>query len=99
MCPPRSGQLGNRIQHALRAHTPRDQKAVRTAAETFVAKPGLDVAAAISQLAAGEALVSALQENGVPSPVERALIVPPPCRMGATTPEERSTIRARSPLG
>jgi len=63
------GQLGNRIQHALRAFTPRDQKAVKTAAETFVANPKLDVAKAISQLRVGEALVSTLQENGVPMPV------------------------------
>jgi DNA helicase HerA-like ATPase len=93
------GQLGNRIQHALRAYTPRDQKAVRTAAETFVANPGVDVAAAIAQLAVGEALVSTLQEQGVPLPVERALICPPRCRIGAITPEERAAVRARSPIG
>jgi len=93
------GQLGNRIQHALRAYTPRDQKAVRTAAETFVANPKLDVAEVISQLGVGEALVSTLQEKGVPMPVERALICPPRCRMGAVTPEERAQIRGRSPVG
>ena len=93
------GQLGNRIQHALRAYTPRDQKAVRTAAETFVANPGLNVAEVISQLAVGEALVSTLREKGVPMPVERTLICPPRCRMGAVTPEERATMRARSPVG
>jgi len=93
------GQLGNRIQHALRAYTPRDQKAVRTAAETFVANPKLDVSEVISQLAVGEALVSTLQEKGVPMPVERTLICPPRCRMGAVTPEEGATVRARSPLG
>jgi DNA helicase HerA-like ATPase len=93
------GQLGNRIQHALRAYTPRDQKAVRTAAETFVANPNLDVAEAISQLAVGEALVSTLQEKGVPMPVERTLICPPRCRMGAVTPEERAMVRTRSPFG
>ncbi|MEZ4483302.1 MAG: helicase HerA-like domain-containing protein [Syntrophotaleaceae bacterium] len=93
------GQLGNRIQHALRAYTPRDQKAVRTAAETFVANPGLDVAEVISQLAVGEALVSTLQDKGVPSPVERALICPPRCRMGPVTADERATVRGRSPLG
>ncbi len=93
------GQLGNRIQHALRAYTPRDQKAVRAAAETFVANPGLDVAAAISQLGVGEALVSTLQEKGVPMAVERTLVCPPRCRMGAITPEERAAVRARSPLG
>jgi DNA helicase HerA-like ATPase len=93
------GQLGNRIQHALRAYTPRDQKAVKTAAETFVANPGLDVAEVISQLAVGEALVSTLQEKGVPMPVERTLICPPRCRMRPVTAEERSAVRARSPLG
>lgn len=93
------GQLGNRIQHALRAYTPRDQKAVRTAAETFVANSDLDVAEAISQLAVGEALVSTLQEKGVPMPVERTLICPPRCRMGPVTAEERAMVRACSPLG
>ncbi len=93
------GQLGNRIQHALRAFTPRDQKAVKTAAETFAVNPNLDVAAAITQLGVGEALVSTLQETGIPLPVERALISPPRCRMGAITPEERAAIRARSPVG
>ena len=93
------GQLGNRIQHALRAYTPRDQKAVRTAAETFVANPKLDVEEAISRLGVGEALVSTLQEGGVPMPVERTLICPPRCRMGAVTPEERAAVRARSSVG
>lgn len=82
------GQLGNRVQHALRAYTPRDQKAVKTAAETFVANPKLDVAKVISQLEVGEALVSTLQDKGVPMPVEKTLICPPRCRMGAITPEE-----------
>ena len=93
------GQLGNRIQHALRAYTPRDQKAVRTAAETFVSNPGVDVAEVISQLATGEALVSTLQEKGIPMPVQRTLVCPPRCRMGAITPEERNAVRARSPVG
>ncbi|HEX7070421.1 MAG TPA: helicase HerA-like domain-containing protein [Rhodothermales bacterium] len=93
------GQLGNRIQHALRAYTPRDQKAVRTAAETFVANPKLDVAEAIGQLGVGEALVSTLLEKGVPMPVERTKICPPRCRMGAITPEERAAVRSRSPVG
>jgi hypothetical protein len=93
------GQLGNRVQHALRAYTPRDQKAVRTAAETFVPNPALDVAAVIGQLGVGEALVSTLQDKGVPLPVERTLIAPPRCRMGAITPEERASVRARSPVG
>jgi DNA helicase HerA-like ATPase len=93
------GQLGNRVQHALRAFTPRDQKAVRTAAETFVPNPSLDVAAVIAQLGVGEALVSTLQDKGVPLPVERTLIAPPRCRMGAITPEERAAVRSRSPVG
>jgi DNA helicase HerA-like ATPase len=93
------GQLGNRVQHALRAYTPRDQKAVRTAAETFVPNPSLDVAAVISQLGVGEALVSTLQDKGVPLPVERALVAPPRCRMGAVTAEERTAVRGRSPVG
>jgi DNA helicase HerA-like ATPase len=93
------GQLGNRIQHALRAYTPRDQKAVRTAAETFVENPKIDVAEVISMLAVGEALVSTLQEKGVPMPVERTLMLPPRSRMGTITAEERAAVRARSPVG
>ena len=93
------GQLGNRIQHGLRAYTPRDLKAVRTAAETFVANPKINVAEVISQLAVGEALVSTLQEKGVPMPVERTLMCPPRCRMGTISPEERAAIRGRSPVG
>ncbi len=93
------GQLGNRVQHALRAYTPRDQKAVRTAAQTFVPNPKLDVAEVIGQLGVGEALVSTLQEKGVPMPVERTLICPPRCRTGAVTADERSSVRARSPIG
>ena len=93
------GQLGNRIQHALRAFTPRDQKAVRTAAETFVPNPKLDVAEVISQMGVGEALVSTLADKGIPTPVERAMICPPRCRMGAITPEERAMVRGRSPVG
>ncbi|WP_255347925.1 helicase HerA-like domain-containing protein [Xanthomonas sp. NCPPB 1128] len=93
------GQLGNRVQHALRAYTPRDQKAVRTAAETFVANPKLDVAKAISQLGTGEALVSTLQDKGVPSPVQQTLIAPPRCRMGAISDAERAQVRAGSPVG
>ncbi|TWI04716.1 hypothetical protein IP90_00851 [Luteimonas cucumeris] len=93
------GQLGNRVQHALRAFTPRDQKAVRTAAETFVPNPNLDVAEAISKLGTGEALVSTLQDKGVPMPVERTLIAPPRCRMGAITDAERAQLRAGSPVG
>ncbi|HTL01727.1 MAG TPA: helicase HerA-like domain-containing protein [Vicinamibacterales bacterium] len=93
------GQLGNRIQHALRAYTPRDQKAVRTAAETFPVNPKLNVADVISKLAVGEALVSTLQEKGVPMPVERTMMAPPRCRMGSITTEERAAVRGRSPIG
>lgn len=93
------GQLGNRVQHALRAFTPRDQKAVKTAAETFVPNPALDVAQAISKLGTGEALVSTLQDKGVPMPVEKTLIAPPRCRMGAITEAERAQVRAGSPVG
>jgi DNA helicase HerA-like ATPase len=93
------GQLGNRMQHALRAFTPRDQKAVKTAAETFVPNPKFKVADVISQLGVGEALVSMLQANAVPMPVERARIAPPRCRMGAITAEERAAVIARSPIG
>jgi hypothetical protein len=91
------GQLGNRVQHALRAFTPRDQKAVRAAAETFRASPGLDVATAITELAVGEALVSLLDSKGIPVPVERALIAPPVTRLGPITPEERAQVVASSP--
>ncbi len=93
------GQLGNRIQHALRAYTPRDQKAVRTAAETFVQNPAFDVAKVISELSVGEALVSMLQDKGVPMPVQRTLICPPRCRIGAITQAERTNVRATSPVG
>ena len=93
------GQLGNRIQHALRAYTPRDQKAVRTAAETFVPNPKIDVAKVISELAVGEALVSTLQDKGIPMPVERAIICPPRCRIGAITDAERQAVLAQSLLG
>ncbi|AKS40427.1 helicase HerA-like domain-containing protein [Wenzhouxiangella marina] len=93
------GQLGNRVQHALRAYTPRDQKAVRTAAETFVPNPAIDVVETITTLGTGEALVSMLGEKGVPQPVDRALISPPRCRMGVLSEEERSQVRGRSPVG
>ncbi|WP_419805159.1 helicase HerA-like domain-containing protein [Terriglobus sp.] len=89
-------QLGNRVQHALRAFTPQDQKAVRVAAQTFRANPKLDTEQAISQLAVGEALVSFLDENGTPQMVERALVVPPHARIGPVTPEERKDLMARS---
>ena len=93
------GQLGNRVQHALRAFTPRDQKAVRIAAETFVPNPRLDVAEAISKLGTGEALVSTLQDKGVPMPVQQTLIAPPRCRMGSISDAERAQVRAGSPVG
>ena len=93
------GQLGNRLQHALRAFTPRDQRAVRAAAETFRANPKLDVSEAITQLGVGEALVSTLHDKGVPSIVERTLICPPSSRIGPATAEERQTVMSRSPVG
>ncbi len=93
------GQLGNRIQHALRAYTPRDQKAVRTAAETFASNPKIDVAETISKLGVGEALVSTLMDKGIPMPVEKTLICPPRCRMGVISPQEREVIRSRSSVG
>jgi DNA helicase HerA-like ATPase len=93
------GQMGNRVQHALRAFTPRDQKAVRAAAETFPPNPKVDVTAAITQLGVGEALVTTLQEGGVPLPVEQCLISSPGCRIGTISDEERATVRSRSPFG
>ena len=93
------GQLGNRVQHALRAFTPRDQKAVKTAAETFVSNPHLDVANTIGKLGVGEALVSTLQDKGIPMPVEHTLVAPPRCRMGAITEAERMQVRNASPVG
>ncbi|MBU6246853.1 MAG: DUF853 domain-containing protein [Xanthomonadaceae bacterium] len=93
------GQLGNRVQHALRAFTPRDQKAVKAAAETFVANPKLDVAQAITRLGVGEALASTLGTGGVPTPVEQVLVTTPCCRIGAITDAERQTVRMRSPVG
>jgi uncharacterized protein len=84
------GQLGNRVQHALRAFTKRDQKAVKATAETMREKPGLDIERALQELAVGEVLISLLDAQGAPSVTERALIVPPSCRIGAITPEERA---------
>jgi len=86
------GQLGNRVQHALRAFTPRDQKAVKTAATTLRANPKLDVESAITELGVGEALVSMLDEKARPSVVERAFIVPPGSRLGPISAEERAAI-------
>jgi DNA helicase HerA-like ATPase len=86
------GQLGNRVQHALRAFTPRDQKAVNTAAETLRANPGFDVATAITELGVGEALVSLLDEKGRPNVVERAFILPPSSRIGPLSVDERQVV-------
>ena len=90
------GQLGNRVQHALRAFTPRDQKAVQTAADTFRANPKLNTAQAIMELGVGEALVSCLDENGQPQVVQRAFIVPPRSQLGPITPQQRQQILANS---
>ena len=92
------GQLGNRVQHALRAFTPRDQRAVRAAAETFRPNPKLNTAGVITELGKGEALVSFLDTKGAPSIVERALIRPPTARLGTITVEERAAVIAKSPL-
>jgi DNA helicase HerA-like ATPase len=94
-----AGQLGNRIQHALRAFTPRDEKAVRSAAETFRANPALDVATAITELKVGEALVSLLQPDGSPSPVERTLIRVPGSRVGPVTAQERALLVETDAVG
>jgi len=94
-----AGQLGNRVQHALRAFTPRDQQAVKAAAETFRANPNVDVATVITQLKVGEALVSLLQADGSPSPVERTLIKPPASRVGPVTPEERKVLIQTDAIG
>ena len=92
------GQLGNRVQHALRAFTPRDQKAVKSAAETMRPKPGLDIASAITELAVGEALVSLLDEKGRPSITERAFVLPPGSQIGPITPAQRQALMAGSPV-
>jgi uncharacterized protein len=92
------GQLGNRIQHALRAFTPRDQKAVRVAAETFATNPALNTSEVITQLGVGEALVSFLAEGGVPTMVQRAYIMPPSSRIGAITEAERTAVLTSSPV-
>ncbi|MEP6913781.1 MAG: helicase HerA-like domain-containing protein [bacterium] len=92
------GQLGNRVQHALRAFTPRDQKAVKAAAETFRQNPKFKVDTIITELAVGEALVSMLDENGSPQIVERAKIVPPRSQIGAITPEQRKQVISTSNL-
>lgn len=91
-------QLGNRVQHALRAYTPREQKAVRVAAETFRPNPDFDTAEAITQLGVGEALVSTLEAKGVPSVVGRTMMRPPSSRMGPITDEERRAVMEASPV-
>jgi DNA helicase HerA-like ATPase len=92
------GQLGNRAQHALRAFTPRDQKAVQAAASTFRQNPSFSTAEVITQLAVGEALVSMLEGQGTPSIVTRTLIAPPGSRVGPISPEERQSVIDASPL-
>jgi len=94
-----AGQLGNRVQHALRAFTPRDQAAVKSAAETFRPNPEIDVASAITELKVGEALVSLLQPDGSPSPVQRTLIKPPASRVGPLAPEERKVLVTTDEVG
>jgi DNA helicase HerA-like ATPase len=93
-----AGQLGNRVQHALRAFTPRDQRAIKAAAETFRINPKLDVQTAITELKVGEALVSTLDDDGAPTVVERTLIKPPRSRLGPVEPKERAIIQSVSPL-
>ena len=92
------GQLGNRVQHALRAFSPRDQKAVKAAAQTFRANPKLNVESVITEMGVGEALVSFLDEKGVPGMVERAMVCPPHSQIGPITPEQRAQIVGGSVL-
>ncbi len=92
------GQLGNRIMHALRAFTPKDQKAVRAAAETFRQNPAVDAEKALTELEVGEALISLLDPKGTPIPVERAWVLPPRSQIGPIPPEERVRISRMSPL-
>jgi DNA helicase HerA-like ATPase len=92
-----AGQLGNRVQHALRAFTPRDKKAIKAAAETFRINPDLDVETAITELKVGEALVSTLDDEGAPTVVQRTLIAPPRSRLGPVTDKERAIVRSISP--
>jgi DNA helicase HerA-like ATPase len=91
-------QLGNRVQHALRAYTPREQKAVRVAAETFRPNPAFSTEEAITSLAVGEALVSVLEDKGIPSIVGKTMMRPPSSRLGPITPDERRAIIAASPV-
>jgi DNA helicase HerA-like ATPase len=93
------GQLGNRIQHAMRAYTPREQKAIRAAAQTFRSNPNLDTEQAFTQMGVGEALISTLHDRGVPGMVDRTLIRPPTSRIGPISEQERNDVRSRSPVG
>jgi hypothetical protein len=93
-----AGQLGNRVQHALRAFTPRDQRAIKAASETFRINPKLDVETAITELKVGEALVSTLDNDGAPTVVERTLIKPPRSRLGPVNAKERAIIQSISPV-
>jgi DNA helicase HerA-like ATPase len=93
------GQLGNRIQHVLRAFTPRDQKAVRAAAQTFRSNPELDTETVITQLGVGEAMVSMLDTKGVPNMVDRCLVCPPASRIGPATAQERAALMSTSAFG
>jgi len=92
------GQLGNRVQHALRAFTPRDQKAVKAAADTLRPNPAFDAATVITELGVGEALVSFLDDHGRPTVVERAMVLPPASRIGPLTADERRAAIAASPI-
>ncbi|MCX7545728.1 helicase HerA-like domain-containing protein [Marinicella gelatinilytica] len=93
------GQLGHKIQHALRGYTPKDIKVIKAVADSFRSNPEFDTAEVISQLGVGEALVSTLDEKGAPRVVERVKIAPPRCRMGPITDQERQAIMSRSPVG
>ncbi|WP_154224293.1 helicase HerA-like domain-containing protein [Marinicella rhabdoformis] len=93
------GQLGNKVQHALRSYTPKDKKVIKAVADSFRPNPKLDTAEVITELGVGEALVSTLEAKGAPSIVDRVKIAPPRCRMGPATTEERATIMKRSPVG
>jgi len=90
-------QLGNRIQHALRAYTPKEQKVVKVAAQSFRTNPDLDTVTVITEMGVGEALVSTLQNKGIPAPVQRVLVRPPHSRMGSATDEERKALMDADP--
>jgi hypothetical protein len=92
------GQLGSRVQHALRAYTPKDRKAVKAAAETFRQNPAIDTASVITELGVGEALVSTLDAKGRPTVVDWCLMAPPRSRIGPLDPAERQEVFDRSPL-